>query len=233
MDKTHAFLKPYTDRLIETGKCFPNIGLWDGKTGIAIFLFHVSKIVKDEKYENEATRLFDAVYEQIYNGMSLNFDDGLMGIGCGIEYLISKGFVAGDSDEILQEIDIVVGSAIDMRPIDLLNLEKGVCGIGCYLYYRLKKRTDNDDSIVVLQLKEYLISFVDWMEGLILKTADKKDYNDAYFLLIRLYKLNVCNYKVERLMSLCLRKLIDFHCPVADRYELLGVDSLKALKPWI
>lgn len=48
---------------------------------------------------------------------------------------------------------------------------------------------------VVLKLKEYLIYLTDWIGELILKTMDKQEYNDAYFLLVRLHKLNVFNLK--------------------------------------
>ena len=34
MEKQREFLKNYTDRLIEKGKCFPNIGLWTVKWGL-------------------------------------------------------------------------------------------------------------------------------------------------------------------------------------------------------
>ena len=33
MDKEHAFLKGYTERLIEKGRCLSDIGLWNGKMG--------------------------------------------------------------------------------------------------------------------------------------------------------------------------------------------------------
>lgn len=229
----YAFLESYTDRLIEQGRCFPNIGLWDGKMGIAISLLHVSRIVQNEKYENEALELIDAINEQINYHTPFYFDTGLLGIGCGFEYIISLGFVEADSDEILSEIDIVARNIIDSRPIDNLSFEKGVCGLGYYVYHRLKNRTNDDDKMFVLKLKEYLIYLVDWMEDLILKTSDKKHYNDAYFLLCRLHKLNVCNHKVEKLAGLCLRKIIDFNCQIADNYEQLGVSSLKFLKPWM
>lgn len=87
--------------------------------------------------------------------------------------------------------------------------------------------------MIVLKLKEYLIYLIDWMEELIQKTTDKQEYNDAYFLLARLHKLNVFNHKVEKLSAVCLRKMIDFNCRITDGYELLGIPSLKALKPWM
>lgn len=233
MDKEYAFLKDYTEKLIEKGKCFPNIGLWDGKMGIAIYLLHVSRIMQNEKYTNEASDLIDAVYEKLSLDLPHTFDNGLIGVGCGLEYIISKGFVDAVSDEILFEIDLLIRNIIDSRPIDYLGFDKGVCGVGYYLYHRLKNRRDEDESIVVLKLKEYLIYLIDWMEESVLKTTDKQEYNDAYFLLTRLHRLNVFNYKVDKLSAMCLRKMIDFNCKITDNYELLGIPSLKALKPWM
>lgn len=232
-EKIHIFLKGYTERLIEKGKCLPGIGLWDGKMGIAIYLFHLARITQNEKYKDEASELIDAVYEELSLDIPLTFDNGLLGVGCGFEYIISKGFVEAVSDVILFEIDLLIRNIIDSRPIDNLGFDKGVCGVGYYLYHRLKNQKDEDENMVVLKLKEYLIYLIDWMEELIQKTTDKQEYNDAYFLLARLHKLNVFNHKVEKLLAICSRKIIDFNCPITDNYELLGIDSLKILKPWM
>ncbi len=147
--------------------------------------------------------------------------------------MIHHRFVDADRDEILSEMDTVVRSIVDSRPIDNLSLGKGICGIGYYLFYRLKDRRYDDESMTVLKLKEFLIYFIDWMEELISKTTDKQEYNDAYFLLARLYKLNVFNHKIEKLSTMCLRKMIDFNCRIVDDYEFLGIPSLKILKLWM
>lgn len=233
MEEKYIFLKGYTERLIEKGKCFSDIGLWNGKMGIAIYLLHISRLSQNEKYESEASELIDAVYEQISFEKSFFFDSGLLGIGCGFEYIINNGFADADRDEILSEIDLLVRNIIDSRPIDELGLRKGVCGVGFYLYSRLRNRSNDDDNMIVLKLKEYMIYLIDWIEYLLLKTTIKEDYNDAYFLLSRLHKLNVFNHKVEKLLAVCSRRIIDFNCPTTDNYELLGIDSLKVLKPWI
>ncbi|ERI88317.1 hypothetical protein HMPREF1981_00701 [Bacteroides pyogenes F0041] len=233
MDKEYVFLKGYTKRLIEKGKCLSDIGLWNGKMGIAIYLLHLARITQDEKYENLASELTDAVYGQISLDLPFCFDNGLLGIGCGFEHIIHNGFADADGDEILSEIDAVAINIIDSRPIEDLGLGKGVCGIGCYLYHRLTDRPNDNNSMIVLKLKEYLIYLIDWMEELIQKTTDKQEYNDAYFLFVRLHKLDVFNHKIERLSAVCLRKMIDFNCRITDGYELLGIPSLKALKPWM
>jgi len=233
MDEQYTIFKDYTNRLIEKGKCLSNIGLWDGKMGVAIYLLHVSRITQNEKCESDASKLIDAVYEQISFDLPFSFDNGILGIGCGLEYIINQGFVTADSNEILSEIDFLARNIVDSHTINILSFSKGICGIGCYLYYRLKNRADNDDDITVLKLKEYLIYLIDWIEELIMKINDKKDYNDVYFLLVRLHKLKVFNSKIEKLLALCLHKMFDFNCQISDNYDLLGIPSLKVLKPWI
>lgn len=233
MEKELVFLKDNTARLIEKGRCIPDIGLWNGKMGIAVYLLHLARITGDESCECQANEFMDTVYEQLSDQTSILYGDGLLGIGCSIEYMLEHRFIEGDADEILAEIDIIARNIIDRRPIDPFSLQEGVCGVGYYLYRRLKKKPDNDESMITLKLKEYLIYLIDWIEELLLKTKDKNDYNDVYFLLCRLHKLDVFNHKIERMMSFCLRKFVDFNTPVSDRYELLGIESLKILKPWI
>lgn len=233
MNHSYSFLKITTNQLIERGKCLFDIGLWNGKMGLAVYLLHLARITKNEDYDIEAHELIDTIYEQLSYNISFHFGDGLLGIGCGFEYIISNGFIEGNSDEVLSDIDQIARTIINSRSMDLLDIEKGVCGVGYYLYYRLKNKPDNDDSITTLKLKEYLIYLIDWIEELLIKTKEKQEYNDSYFLLCRLQKLNVYNHKVEKLITFCLQKIVDFNCRLCDNYELLGINSLKALKPWM
>ena len=57
MEKDYIFLKEYGARLIEKGKCFPDVGICNGKLGIAICLFHLNLILKDDLYKKAAFAL--------------------------------------------------------------------------------------------------------------------------------------------------------------------------------
>lgn len=201
--------------------------------GIAIYLFHISQMTQNEKYKDEAFELIDAIYKKMSLKSPFFFDSGLLGIGCGIEYIIHNGFVDANRDEVLSEIDTVAKNIIDSRPIDNLSLKNGVCGIGYYLLVRLNNRTNNNDFMTVLKLKEYLIYLIDWIESLLLKTTLREDYDDTYFLLARLHNLNVFNHKVENLITFCLQKTVYFNSLMIDNYDLLGINLLKTLKQWI
>ncbi|WP_053826191.1 lanthionine synthetase LanC family protein [Lascolabacillus massiliensis] len=233
MDNDLGFLDGYTDRLIEEGKKTTEIGLWDGKTGIAIYLLHIAEITGNEKYKDIASEFIGTVHEMISIEIPYYFDNGLLGIGCGFDYIISNGYAEGNSDVILSDIDLLARNIIDSRCISDFSFDKGVCGIGFYLYNRLKSRMADDETMIDLKLKEYIIYLIDWIEELIMKITDKQEYNDAYFLLTRLQKLNIFNYKVEKLSSICLQKMIDLNCDITDNYDLLGIPSLKILKLWI
>lgn len=230
-----SFLQSYAASLIRRIDSISEPGLWDGKMGIAITLYHLSKLMQQNEYGERANGMIDEIYGDLTSSTSFFFSDGLIGIGCGTEYLISNGFVEGDSDEVLSEIDQEARNIIDYRPTDLKSLKigKGICGVGCYLYYRLKNKPQNDESMTTLKLKEYLIYLIDWLEELLLKTEVETDYNNAYFLLCRLRKLDVFNYKVDKLITFCIQKMMDGNCRVQDHYHLLGIPSLKILKPWM
>jgi hypothetical protein len=225
------FLKHYTLQLFKKGKSTSNLGLWNGKMEVAIYLFHLSQITQEEEYLLHANELIDDICENISNEIPFYFENGLLGIGCGLQYIINERFMEGDSDDILSEIDQVAINAINSRPINSLSFKSGVCGIAFYLYHRLKNRSEDNDNTIILKLKEYLIYLIDWIEELLLKTEEAQDYNDAYFLLCRLHKLNVFNYKVEKLLGYCLNKIsTDESISINDNYRHLGIKSLQLFR---
>ena len=234
MRQSLSFLDITSNDLIEKGKYTSDIGLWNGKMGIAIFLLHIARIMQNKDYETQACEFVDDVYNYISNqNIPFYFNNGLLGIGCGFEYIIEQKFMDGDSDEVLREIDQIAKYIINMRPINKLALKDGICGVGFYIYFRLKHKQENDESMSTLFLKEYLIYLIDWIEELLLKTTSQKDYNDVYFLLCRLQALNVLNFKVEKLICVCLHKMVKFNFQLIDNYENLGINYLNTIKLWI
>src|ERR1035437_3983241 len=82
-----------------------NIGLCNGKMGLVLFFVHYSKITCNPIYEDIADELMNEITREIHNYLPIGFDSGLSGIGWGIEYLIQKRFLEGNSLEICEEID--------------------------------------------------------------------------------------------------------------------------------
>ena len=78
------------------GSFTKDIGLLDGKMGIVIFFFNYSRFTNNTLYSDFAYDLIDEIYNDLSSDYSINFDDGLCGIGWGIEYLIANQFVNTD-----------------------------------------------------------------------------------------------------------------------------------------
>lgn len=112
-----------------------NIGLLRGRTGLAIVFFYWARLSGDERYAAFAGQLLDEVLEEIRPNMSLGFRDGLCGIGWGLYYLIRNGFIEGDADDILEELDAIVAS-FDPNDCTDDSFETGNAGVEFYIASR-------------------------------------------------------------------------------------------------
>ncbi len=112
-----------------------NIGLLNGKMGLAIFFFQYGRHSGDKLYETFAGDLLDEVFEEISARTPLDFKSGLCGIGWSIVYLINNKFLDGDPNEILEELDKIVFE-YDMAKSEDTSFETGSAGIGFYRAFR-------------------------------------------------------------------------------------------------
>ena len=82
-----------TNTLLLNASFIGNLGLMHGKMGIAIYFFHLAQETKNQIYEDYAGELIDEIYDEISTTTPLDFENGLAGIGWGIEYLVQNGFI--------------------------------------------------------------------------------------------------------------------------------------------
>lgn len=124
------------------GSFTKDIGLLDGKMGIVIFFFNYSRFTNNTLYSDFAYDLIDEIYNDLSSDYSINFDNGLCGIGWGIEYLIANQFVNTDSSDILEDFDDIIMQR-DIRKINDSSIETGVKGIAYYFVarYACKRQT--------------------------------------------------------------------------------------------
>lgn len=132
-----------------------NIGLLNGKMGIAIFFFHYAKYTNNKLYENFAGCLIDEIYAEININSPKDFKNGLCGIAWGMEYLIRNHFVQADADEVLEDIDKQILER-DVRRISDNSLETGLKGIAYYVISRCENSKKGKSSIS----KEYIIDLI-------------------------------------------------------------------------
>ena len=77
-----------------------NIGLFNGKLGIAIIFYEYSRYSKNKLYEEYASEIIDSISE-IPNNLSLSLSDGLW----GMSYLFFKQYIGGNIEYALSDLD--------------------------------------------------------------------------------------------------------------------------------
>lgn len=115
------------------------VGLAYGKMGMVVFLMHYARFSGNELYDEYAGLLLDDIYSDLGENLPVDLESGLCGIGWGTEYLLQNGFVEGEADEILEDIDRRIMER-DLMRISDLSLETGMAGILEYVLIRMRTR---------------------------------------------------------------------------------------------
>ena len=131
-----GLLKQIADHYLLRGLFCREMGLWNGKTGMSLFFLLLSRHTGNHWYEEFAGELLDDVCSSLSQQCPVTFADGLCGIGWTIEFLKKEGFIEGDTDDILEEVDKQVMER-DVRRITDTSLETGLAGIAAYVRNRL------------------------------------------------------------------------------------------------
>lgn len=129
-------LQRLCNELILRSSYWDSLGLQLGKMGAVLFFFHYARYTGNALYENYAEELFDEIYNDVNKGINYGFANGLCGIGWAVEYLVKQGFIEGDTDDALEEIDRQVMVYDPTRISDYL-FANGLDGIVCYVLSRL------------------------------------------------------------------------------------------------
>jgi hypothetical protein len=183
-----------------------NLGLLNGKMGIAIFFYHYAKYTGDGIYINYADELVDEIYEEIDLSTPVDFANGLAGIGWGIEYLAQNRFVEAETDEALADMDNRIYQHMINSPI-LLEREDDIFGYGLYYLARLRTREKDEENITTIIFKTIVIHLVDecerifvhnrFLEYNISSIAIKPLISVLYFL-TEVDRLGIFPYKVQK-----------------------------------
>ena len=102
---TFTFEQQAIHHLILRSPYIQDVGLFHGKTGIALFFFRYSGFTGNTVYSDFAHGLLYDIWYNSHNSLPDTFESGLTGIAWGIEYLIQNKFVSGNSNNICRKID--------------------------------------------------------------------------------------------------------------------------------
>ena len=212
--KIESRLQRIANVLLLNASFSDNIGLLNGKMGIAIFFYQYSRYTDNKVYDDYAGELIDEIFEEISRSTPVGFPNGLMGIGWGIEFLVKNGFVEANPNEVLAETDNMVYGSSLRRPF-LLDSGNDLFGYGLYYISRLTGRED-DEKFETLFIKQHLIYLIDDCER-ILVHKQFKDYNidspgadtinSFLWFLIEVHRMGLFPVKVEKILC-CLPEYV-------------------------
>ena len=227
----NSLLEQHALQVLQASAQEGHLGL-SGKLGAAIYLMESSRVTGMRNFCLIAERLLSEVLQELsLETCGIGYQDGIIGIGVGVSYLYQRGFIQGDPDDVLAEIDALVWSIIDFREVQGDHLASDILGVLLYLYLRIKGR--DDKTISYLRDREYLIYAIDWLSELDEQDGLCRD-SRIYVLLCLLCKTKVYPTKVDYLMGRFISSLHDHQfCTLPTPIDLLGVMNLSVLQPWI
>jgi hypothetical protein len=185
-----------------------NLGLLNGKMGIAIFFYQYSRYTKSKIFEDFAGELIDEIYEEINTNTSADFTNGLTGIGWGIEYLVKNGFIEADTDEALSDIDNSVYRSMFSRPF-LLENSNDLFGYGFYYIARLGARGIDDENLSTQIKKQHLVYLTNYTSRLFVKnefhdfnieSLSIDTINSFTWFLLEIYRIGLSPEKVVKVL---------------------------------
>lgn len=141
-----------------------NLGLMHGKMGISIFFFLLARKTNIKIYEDYAGELIDEIYDEITADTPVDFENGLAGIGWGIEYLVQNGFIEADTDEVLEEFDNLIFNELVSSNIQNTDSIDKLIGLGLYFIKRIQNASTqpyNTCNVVNRQTLVHLIDILD------------------------------------------------------------------------
>lgn len=137
MDKNkNIVLQQISNHLIINSSFLTDLSLFHGKIGIVLFFYKYAQYTKNSVYKEFAGQLLDEIFSEIHDGIGVDFENGLSGIGWGILYLLKNEFIAGNPNEILEDIDLKI-MEVNLLRVKNCSLERGIAGLSVYLSFRL------------------------------------------------------------------------------------------------
>lgn len=142
--------------LLINGGCSENPGLYDGQMGLILFFLKYARFTQNELYEEYSFDLIENLIEDKINlDSSIDYKNGLAGIGSAFEYLVQNGYIEADTDEILEDFDKMIFFKYNLSA---LSIER-IMDIAFYAAWRFSGNSAQKDMIrqnVLPQLEQVM-----------------------------------------------------------------------------
>lgn len=196
---------------------FRNFDFIQGKMETVIFFYHYARLTNQIGIEGYADKLLDHLYSSINNETPLCFEEGVCGVGWGIEHLVQNKLVTANTDEVLAEVDAEVCRIVVHDIPTNLSSGNGVTGYGLYLLSRIKNPSSSNENLRTLSNKHILIKVINEIEILldecewkIENVGENKDLLVLLHFLSQVLKERVCYAKTVKIIKKLLINLNTF-----------------------
>lgn len=153
-------LEQIVNTLLLNASFTANIGLINGKMGISITFYHLSRLSGNKIYEDFAGELIDEVYEEISDKIDISLENGLTGIGWGIEYLVQNNFIEANTDEVLEIIDKKLLNEISDNLHNWNSWLSEILRFGAYCIKRIQNTSLSRNLFILSALQKILSRIV-------------------------------------------------------------------------
>lgn len=194
----------------QNGLSCPINGLMHGNIGICIFFYHLARNTSNPDYENIASDLLDKAFDNMNKSNGVDFENGLAGIGWGIEYLVQNNFVEGETDIILEEVDNAIFRALHEHRYSSFELTNDLTGYLFYLISRLKNKKEPFSGAQRINSELFILTInkIDELVTSQFPTIVKELQFDLFwrfpvmlFGLTEAFKLNIYNEKIRNVIK--------------------------------
>lgn len=226
--------KEITNTLLISSGFINNKGLLNGKLGIAAFLFYLSRKKHERIHTKYAETLIDEVFEAVSDKTPLDFENGLAGIGWGIEYLVKNNYLDGDTNVILEDIDVVLYNNILKNNSISIGFKDGIIGYGLYFLQRISsqsKTIECSDTVLsnaIALIIEILYEKRNVLNLFNLENTEKfhgiLNYCFSLFLFIEVKRMGYTIKKNDEMLSVQLKKMQQLaHSKSYEFLKLIGL----------
>lgn len=234
-----------TNTLLLNASFIENIGLMHGKMSIAIYFFHLARETNNQVYEDYAGELIDEIYEEVHAKSPCDFENGLAGIGWGIEYLVQNKFIDADTNEVLEEFDKQITHEIIFHTPQNTSILSGISGYILYFMSRLNSNeagTEIYDSIYKTLMDLFDLfkqrastQFISANAEVIWNEPDKFDlvwdYPCVIWVLTELIRIRVCAEEAKELINQLVSPVLNVgKRPKLQSHQLLLALALQKVK---
>lgn len=183
------------------------LGLFEGKTGWAIYFYEMSRLIGSKNLEYIAAGLVNEICMQAQSVNSMDLRNGIAGIGYGISYLFREKFIVGNINKILSDIDDKLFKELSSTTLYRNTDLHSVVHMIFYIIDRLEKLKNNSENEYLF--KELLIYSINELYDNLKKNHLEEPlfYSFEYllpqllFLFSKILKLNFYNNRVIKIID--------------------------------